>query len=73
MRATTLERQIFALQAAERDQAKHLEAQRLEIERLKSDRRMLVASERKEKDTLDEREAQWSEERVRQQSSLARS
>lgn len=65
VRSTTLERQLFALQATERDQAKQIEEQRLEIERLKSDRRLLAASERREKEALQECEQQWNEEKVR--------
>jgi mitotic spindle assembly checkpoint protein MAD1 len=64
MRSTTLERQVFSLQATEREQAKQIEEQRLEIERLKSDRRLLAASERREKEAFEECEQQWNEEKV---------
>ncbi|ORY21331.1 spindle assembly checkpoint component Mad1 [Naematelia encephala] len=62
---TTLQRRILTLEGVEAEQARRIEEQQLEIERLKGERMVLYEGEKEERETGEEREKQWAEERLR--------
>ena len=61
----TLQRRILALEAREMEQTQKIEEQWEEIERLRGQRRVLLEGETYERETGEEREKEWSDERVR--------
>ncbi|KAK4688858.1 hypothetical protein P7C73_g1261, partial [Tremellales sp. Uapishka_1] len=63
-------RQVLVLEKREAEQAAQIAQQQTEIEKLKNDMIALLDSERREKATGEEREMEWSSERLRMSSEL---
>lgn len=60
----TLQRRVLTLEAREREQEQKIEEQWEEIERLRGQRKVLLDGETYERETGEEREKEWSAERV---------